>query len=230
MTPSPLRRLTQLDIRRIRPEIVRTLIMLAGVLGFLVVIGRATPGNVAMMLVAIAFAVATIFSPNQLRDKLDGGYAFLLGLPVERSTLAMARCLAAGLLMIPGSLLLLSAWYLTADTVFPPGSTQPGPAGVALVAWSVLTAMSVLLSGLLVRFKMEHVLFIPLMVVIGASFVLDPVLTPHLPDRAAVARFLARPDAAMWIEGGILAVSGAVMAIGYFLLRWGLETFQQQGQ
>lgn len=229
MTSSPLHRLTRLELRRVRPQLVRSALMLAVIFGVLALTGRATGEIAVLVLLGMAMAFALLLPPNQLRDKLDGSMAFLLGLPVERSTLARARCLATGLVMIPGALFPVAAWSLAAPAFFPPGLSRPGLAGVALVSWSTLTAVSILLSALLVRFKMEQVTMIPFVIFLGLLFVLDPLLTPLLPDQAAVAQFLARPEAAILVEFGIVLGSAAVILVGYRLLRDGLENYQPNG-
>lgn len=226
MTSSPLHRLTRLELRRVRPQLVRSALMLAVIFGVLALTGRATGEIAVLVLLGMAMAFALLLPPNQLRDKLDGSMAFLLGLPVDRSTLARARCLATGLVMIPGALFPVAAWSLAAPSFFPPGLSQPGLAGVALVSWSTLTALSILLSALLVRFRLDQISAIPVLVFFGLLFVLDPLVTPFLPHQTRVAEFLSRPEAAMLVETGLVLVSTGVGLVGYRMLRGGLERFQ----
>lgn len=226
MSPSPLGRLTGLELRRVRPQLVRSAIFVTVIFSVLVITGQATGTFAVILLLGFAVSFTMLFPPNQIRDKLDGSLAFLLGLPVERSTVALARCLATGLIMVPGSLFVVAAWHLAAPTFFPPGLSRPGPAGVALVSWSAGTAVSILLSALLTRFRLEQVTAYPFLIFLGLLFLLDPLITPLLPDQVSVARFLARPEAAMLVETGLVLVSAGVAVAGYRILRNGLERFQ----
>lgn len=226
MTPSPLHRLTLLELRRVRPQLGRSVVLLVLIFGVLILTGRATSEIAVFILLGMALAFVMLLPPNQLRDKLDGSMSFLLTLPVDRSTLAMARCLATGLVMLPGALFPVAAWYLAAPTFFPAGLAQPGLAGVALASWSTMTALSILLSSLLVRFRLDQVSAIPFLVLLGLLFVLDPLLTPFLPHQARVAEFLSRPEAAILVETGLVVLSAGVAMAGYRMLRKGLERFQ----
>lgn len=226
MTLSPLRRLTVLELRRVRPQLLRSLVLLAGGFGLLLLTGRADREFATLFLLLMAMVFLMFLPPNQIRDKLDGSMAFLLGLPVERSTLARAQCLAAGVVMVPAALFMATAWSLTAPAWFPPGLSRPGLPGVALASWSALTALSILLSSILVRFRLDQLSAIPFLIVLGLPFILDPLLAPLLPSLTQVVEFLARPWAVVLIETGLVLMSAVVALAGYRMLRSGLSRFQ----
>ncbi len=226
MTSSPLRRLTLLDLRRVRPQLGRSVLMLAVIFGLLALTGRATGEIAVLILMGMGLAFVLLLPPNQLRDKLDGSMSFLLTLPVDRSTLALARCIATGVVMVPGALFPVVAWSLAAPALFPPGLTRPGLVGVALVSWSAMTALSILLSSLLVRFRLDQISAIPFLVFLGLLFILDPLVTPFLPAQTRIVEFLSRPEAAMTVEVALILASAGVALVGYRMLREGLERYQ----
>lgn len=158
-------------------------------------------------------------------DKLDGTMEFLTSLPVEPARLARAKALAlAGHALVP-ALAATGAAAAAAPGVL---SLTPGPwalVGVFAVVWVGATAFLTLAVGALLRFEVETLQWLPMLLfvlLLTAIWLVDRAW-PDAP-RVVLGWWVAPPHpVALVLATG--ALGGVALGVGVLLLRAGYRRF-----
>lgn len=220
--------LLRLEYRRVRKQVLHTLVGSLVVVGGMVVTGVSDVNTTPFVLVAVGFSFLFMGPVHVLKDKLDGTMEFLAGLPAHASILALARCLAAS------GLAALSAVFLAAacGVALPPmlGSSAARIVVVAYpLSWATASAMSWLLIALLTRFTMTRLasvgLLVPFVVMVGILWLFDWLFG----NPAQILLALMDRDSWQWILGSaLLLLCAGVMAVSYVVARDGIGRYRPE--
>lgn len=228
MRDSALRALVILELRRVERPLRKTLGLAAGAAVAISVLGLATPGRMAFILLVLGMTALSAPIMSVVKDKLDGGLEFLVSLPVDRSLLAAARLGAGCLLSVAGGLCLSTGiWLVTGRSV--PVTPSHSLALEVFVTVTVGAALSVGL-GMGVSLRMQASRFANLLF---GGFVVallaGEVARRALPGGTAmILRMLAEPwfPRALAVALGLLV--GTASWLAYWLSRTGLERFKPE--
>lgn len=106
-----IRALMLVELRRVRPIAVRTVLLGAAGLVVLFLLDHLSRGWAAALLGWVSFSGLFALVSHPLRDKLDGSMEFLRSLPADPGEIAASRLLAVAVVAVPtGVLGGLGAW------------------------------------------------------------------------------------------------------------------------
>jgi hypothetical protein len=228
MRESALRSLMILELRRAERPLRRTLGLAAGASVVISVLGLATAGRMAFILVVLGMTVLSTPVMSIVKDKLDGGLEFLVALPVDRSVLAAARLGAGCLISMAGGLCLAVAFWLVSRQSLPAmrsHSLAPGAFGIIIVGAALSVGLGMGVSLRMRASRFANLVFAGFLV----ALVVEKLIRHAMPGGADVLlRLLAEPwfPRALAVALGLLA--GAAAWLAYWLSRTGLERFRPE--
>lgn len=228
MPETAFRALVALELRRAAFTLRRTLMLAAGAVAALWILGWASSGRLAFVLVALGITMLMAPVMSVVKDKLDGGLEFLVSLPADRRVLAGARLLAAGLISVPGGVCCAVAFWLVSRVVL---AAAPG-ASLPLSLLGVITGGTVLFVGLGIgvslRMRASHfanLVFAGLLAVLAAGKVLQSLFPG---GKTAVLHMLGEPWVPPAFSVGLALGALGVGWFSYWLSRTGLERFRPE--
>ncbi|MCG6988686.1 MAG: hypothetical protein LJF06_10965 [Gemmatimonadetes bacterium] len=228
MRDSALRSLVILELRRVERPLRRTLGLAAGAAVAITILGLATPGRMAFILLVLGMTALSAPVMGVVKDKLDGGLEFLVTLPVDRSLLAAARLGAGCILSVAGGLCLSAGLWLFARQslrVTPSSSLAVGVFVVVTVGAALSVGLGIGVSLRMQASRFANLLFGGFLVALLAGEVTRRALPG---GTTMLLRVLAEPwfPRALAVALGLLV--GTATWLAYWLSRTGLERFRPE--
>lgn len=228
MPESAYRALVALELRRVEPQLRRTLTLAAGTALLITLLGWATPGRMAFILLVLGIAGVSAAVMNVVKDKLDGGLEFLVSLPVGRGVLAAARLTAGCILSVAAGVCLTAAFWMASRGSLPAASRPP----VAVELFGIITGGTVLSVGLGIgtSLRMRASQFANL-VFVGflAVLVVEKVVAHAIPGgEVTVLSLLGRPWVPRALGVALVLLAGVAGWLAFWLARTGLERFKPE--
>lgn len=187
--------------------------------GFAALDGR-NLDTVGLGLASTAIMYLFVVPLASLRDRVDGGLAFVASLPVAPLTAGAARVMATWVAALPAALQGTAALYLVAPSLL--GHTlDPITVGLAgLVLWAAASSAGAMALAAITRWGLERLTFWPFALTIGALLAVDWLVGElGAPPAAHVVGALSAPTGALH---SMIATGGVVLWMGSQLLalRW----------
>ncbi len=187
--------------------------------GFAALDGR-NLDTVGLGLASTAIMYLFVVPLAALRDRVDGGLAFVASLPVAPLTAGAARVMATWVAALPAALQGAAALYLVAPSLL--GHTHdPITVGLAgLVLWAAAASAGAMALAAITRWGLKRLTFWPFALTIGALLAVDWLVGELWTSPAvAVAGRLLAPDGTLHgaiVTGGLALWAGSQL----LALRW----------
>jgi ABC-type transport system involved in cytochrome c biogenesis permease component len=222
-------RLVLLELQRARTGTVRMVSAAAMVALLCVLLGRTD--QALMLPVAFGFALGAVLTPAalMLRDRLEGTLESLQRLPTSPDNIALAKLLAAAILMLPGALQagLTIAW-LSYGRAWRVTSLDPFVLGVSTlaIAWIVLSTLAQLAVAMMARFDPERSGVVPPLIAAGL-LLLGPAVINRLFPRPlqTISWLLAQAWTPPLFLLSALALCAGISLVSFHIVRGVVERY-----
>lgn len=228
MNPRHLRSLLAVEVRRNRKNFLTTL-GIAGIgLPLLGVFSPLKTETILWMMCAAAMFLGMAVPANIIKDKLTGHLEFMTTLPARSSALAVSAFLATALGVVPLAVLAAGAISWAVLPALGIGGGVWWSLGMALAVWVVYAAGSFLLLSTVIRFDVNKVGWVPIVIFPLLFLFGDPVEEWIISRAPAAVDFLAaNPALARTLATVLFLLLGASpFVVGFFLIRQGFERYR----
>ena len=214
--------LLRLELRRQRPMVGRMILLTIVVLCVFFAAGKRAPSELLAAVLGSGLGSALIVPMGVSRDKMEGTFDFICGLPVEPRAIAMSRFVAMAILEAP--------WAMLAGVVaaMVPAATRVDPAAVCALAWIVALIIGACGVAALTCFDLETMLGAPVVVLV-ITFAVAPrivrTLFPRVSSDAAL-RFLQQPTAPLLVGTCLIVAGGIVGGIALWATARAIESYR----
>ncbi len=227
--PDPaFRPLVLMELRRVEPQLRRTVVLATGTALLITLLGWSTPGRLAFILLVLGISGLAAAIMNVVKDKLDVGLEFLVSLTVERSTLADARLAVGTILAVLAGVCMTTAIWLTSRQLllFTPRPLMIlGIFGGVTAATALATGLGI---GVSLRMRASHFANLSFLVFVAALGV-ERAVRQALPDgKSSFLHLLVQPWFPRALGVGLAALALTAGWLAYWMARTGLERFSPE--
>ena len=227
MNQHHLRSFLRVELRRNRRHILAGLGIAAAAVPVLSLFDRVDPSPLGTVLLVATMSSGLGVAGNTFRDKFNGQLEFLTTLPVRSSTLAAAAFLANALAFLPVIAVATGVvhWVLLPKLGVGAGGWSWG---AAAASWLLVSAFAGLSCGMLVRFDINKLSFIPVAVVVVAVLGGDHIEGWIRAKAPAVLELAAASADMAWVLGAaaFFLLFGTMLGAGFFVACQGYERYR----